>query len=145
MHGFLAESGLHSVRYNTFSLVAVLFFIYFLGLWLFIRVLFSTHIFKHTVLSIVGVYKVFENWRNVSKNKYVHKESSFRRDLNPLWFGAWLHFTAYPCLIFTGLAQHGGFYHHYILFIQKKSRNHLRFDALKRISWKSSEYLGIHL
>ena len=47
-----------------------------------------------------------------------------------VWFGAWLHFTAYPCLIFTGLAQHGGFYHHFILFIQKKSRNHLNFDAL---------------
>ena len=51
-----------------------------------------------------------------------------------VWFGAWLHFTAYPCLIFTGLAQHGGFYHHFILFIQKKSRNHLNFDALKRVS-----------
>ena len=54
-----------------------------------------------------------------------------------VWFGAWLHFTAYPCLIFTGLAQHGGFYHHFILFIQKKSRNHLNFDALKRIAKKS--------
>ena len=69
------------------------FFFYFRGLKP------CAHIFKHNVSSRLGVYKVYENWRNVPKNKYV---CTYTR--NAALEGIWTHCVVWCLAAFYGLS-----------------------------------------